>query len=547
LVSPSLLASGGKVAVILNAPEDEVVFVDLGSGAASHVKVEGGPSALAEKDGKLYVANRRSSSLSILDPATGKSKGRVALNAPPLWISAPVVGNVLYILTESPQGRIQSLDTRADKVSGSYAAMGATANLILPQSFVTASPDGRFLVIQDQHASPSVYWLSGSRLSFLQIAPPSSGPGPVIFDFSAGRIYAGAQMYSLDLRQTLGSRLGCAFTVPHPTRNVVFGVRQVESTGGYFTAQSVTVFDEEKMTSIGEIEVGDPILALLPTETTLYVVGPTRIYPVDLGGRIPADALAKPKARRVPVDLARPLPPADVKKAETLAQEAQKALEAGQVEDARKKFEESEKLDPLGGGRLGQGMILLHQRSFLEASEALRAVSSYPFRDLAWTCLAYIQMGAALTGLQRHNEAVQELWEALRLDPQSAPVFRGLGNAQAAGGWPGPAYLSWSRSLLLDSKQADLRKKCDDLIRSIARDTTGKCDRCQGTGKREVNVEEEGKQKQKITNECPLCKGCGKTWKRPCVECMGTGAQGKGTCDKCFGSGVLYEPAKGNF
>ncbi len=544
-VHPALLMSGGKHVAILDIAQEACVFVDLATGACTCVKVEGGPCSLAEKDGKVYVANARSASLTIIDSATFKPKGRVSVGAAPSWLSAPVVGNVLYVLTQNDQARIMSLDTRTDRMLPAFAQSGTNSVLMRNQRFVTASPDNRLLIVQGTHG-PNAFWISGNKLLNSEVHTASTSLGPVFVDYTGGRVYTGTRMYSLDLRGDLGGDLRCVSLVPHPSRSLVFGVYPPWNTGKYPTSSAVTLFEEEKMTKVGEIQIGDPILALLPSENTLYVLGPTRLYPVDLAPAIPEAVLSKAKPRRVPVDLNRLPAVADVKKAEALFQEGQRLAEAGNADEARKKFDASAELDPLGPGRIGPAMILVRQKSHIEAEQLLQTVARYPFREPSSTALALHLLGTTLTALQRHDHAVQLYWDSLKTDSQSALLLRGLGTAQDASGEPSAAYISWSRSLAADSRQADLRKLLEETLKRIARDTTATCDVCEGDGKMEVFVQEQGKPKQKITKECRLCKGAGKTWKRPCVDCIGQGTKGLRTsCDKCLGDGVIHEPARG--
>ena len=547
---PAILLSDGKRAAVLDYEAEECVFVTLATLTCDRVKVEAGPSCLVEKGGKVYVANRKSNSLTVIDAATMRVTGRVAVGSSPRWLAAPVLGNVVYMITEADRAWIQSLDTLTGQVLGALLDTKFNGGIYWPLSFVAVTPDNRLLYTQSPQeygpsATPHVYGINGQKITDLQVMHHESHPSAFLVDYKGARVYSGSKVYSLDLKEKISDAVPAVVTVPHPTRNVVFGIK---TTKDRFHPEEgsmvVSLFDELRMTTIGEIDIGTGVLALLPAETKLYVLGRTHLYEVDL----PAEALAKERERRVAVDLTRTPAAADVDKANGLVADAWKALDRMKFDDAKNTFEAALALDPYSDARAGLAAIPVRQKNFVPAIDVLKGLLHYPFRNNSGRSAVYAELGACYLGTNQPDNAARALQDGLLLDPKDAGLLRNMGNTQAAAGNSKLQYVCWTKSLESDPKQPELKKQLEELHQKIVKSTTGTCGSCKGDGKFETLEEFEGGIKKKIITECRQCKGVGKTWKRPCADCSATGRLVFDKyCEKCWGTGSITEPAKSNY
>jgi YVTN family beta-propeller protein len=551
---PAILLTDGKRAALLDYEAEECVFVTLATGACDRVKVEGGPSCLVEKDGKVYVANRKSNSLSVIDAAAPKVVGRVAVGASPRWLAAPVLGNVLYMITESDRAWVQSLDTKTGQMLGAMLNTQFNGGIYWSQGFVAVTPDNRLLITQGEQstspsATPQVFAINGQKITDLQVSHHDDHPSAFHVDYAGARVYAGRRVYSLDLRETIAGSVPAALCVPHPTKSIVFGIKRVGNRSYSGNGSPiVSIFDELRMTTVAEIDLGADITALLPTETTLYALGRTHLYEVPLSEVVPAEALARERERRIPVDLTKIPSDADIRKAEGLVADGWKALEGGKIDDAKKAFDSAQAADPFSNARVGLAAILVRKKEFVAAVDALKALLQYPFRNISGRSAVYVELAASYLGTNQSENATLALQEGLRLDPKDAGLLKSMGSTYAAAGNAKLQYVCWAKSLQSDPKQPELKKQLDQLLQTILKSTTGVCGFCRGDGKFETLEEIEGGTKKKIITECRQCKGGGKTWKRPCLECSGSGRlQSEKFCEKCWGSGSIVEPAKSNY
>ncbi len=478
-----------------------------------------------------------------------KAVGRIPIGAAPRALAAPVLGETLYVLTSGGDNSIQCVDVRTDRVTSPLinSDFGRPLSTHYAQG-LAVSPDNRVLMITGtEDGSPSCrpdpYILSGQKATSYYLTQLHTDHGPAyVLDLVGGRLYAGGRVYSLDLRERIGE-LPSLISVPHPTKNLIFGSKKGQRRGGL--SETLLVIDEEKLTSIAEIEIGDDIRALVPTETKIYIVGPASIYPLDLPAIVPADALAKPKARRIPVDLAKAVPEADIKKAQALNADAQRLIESGKFDEAGSKFDQAYALDPLSGAKAGQGQVLVRKKSLPEAIELLKVALNHPFRNPATRFEVYAYLGVAYGQSNQNEAAIRTFQEGLRFEPKDVLLLKNLGIAHGNAGNLALAYVAWSSCLLADPNQTDARKLLDEATKRLVAGTTARCDSCRGDGKFEAVVQEQGAAKRKIMSDCKTCKASGKTWRRPCVECQATGRKFPDNyCDKCYGRGSVPEPAK---
>lgn len=548
---PVVLLPGGRQLALLDYETEECVFVELATGACKRIKVESAPTCLIEKGGKVYVANSKSNSLSIIDAKSQAPAGRIALGSAPSWITAPVVGNVLYVVTRSNEATFLAVDTQANRVIGPLVNAAWDRPINLSYTAASVTPDNRILIAQgnESHSPscrPDVFLLNGLKCT--QVVDPrarlhTDHGGAYLFDFTGARLYTGWYAYSLDMSERIGE-FPCIYAVAHPTKGLVLGLKKGQYRVG--PSDTVVVLDEGNLTQVCEIPAGDDLVALVPVEETLYAVSATQVYPIPLSGKVPAASLSKAKARRIPVDLANPPSEADVKKAQAVLGEGQRALDGGKFEEAKKKFEAALQLDPLSNAKAGLGMLLVRQKKYSEAVDFLTPARVYPFRDPAGRSIVYNQLGIAYAEAGQTDNAIRTFQEGLRASPKDTTLLKNLGVAFGNSGKLTEAYIMWAKCLQVDSRQSDVKKMLDETLKKIAASTTAKCEICEGDGKFEAVIQEQGSRKKVIT-ECKTCKGCGKTWRRPCVDCQATGRKDYYTrCDKCW-SGYLLEPAKGTY
>ncbi len=519
--------------VLFDGGKGEVVFYELATGATTVVPVENEPRAVAERDGKLYVSNFGSQSLSVIDIASKKSTGRIALSRAPAGIA--IAKSTLYyafggksiMAVELPLGREKG--TLTDR-------KGQTLETTAIQLAVSA--DGRVLYAQgafdwQPSAVPAAFELDGLKASPLG-APAKEDHQALIVDFRGGRVYGGANVYSLDLRQVT-AKTGSNIAVPHPTLPVVLGGKPGGVT--FFEGSALLCLDEETLTPLKEVSIGRSFCFIFPTEKAVYVATNQHVYEVPTADIVPESARRKPKAVRMAE-----VKPEDVAKAESLAAEGRRLLDGGKAEAALAKFQESAKIDPLGGGQAGAGSALLALKRADDAIEHLRKASPLPLRaaDGRVTCL--VLLGRAYAQAGRHDEAIESFVGALRLGPGSAALFVDVGESFVAQKRDGLAYVAFGRALRIDGRNARAREKTAELARSIRQATAGQCPSCQGTGKREKEIEEGGKV-QKQTEKCAACDGVGRAWQRPCVECLAAGSREDGeSCRPCWGRGYELVP-----
>jgi YVTN family beta-propeller protein len=545
--APAILLSTRKHVALLDQAQEECVFYEIETGTLARVKTEAKPVNLVEKNGKVYVANNGTNSLTVIDARTLQLRGRVALGTAPLWVAAPARGDVLYFASRETNGGVQAVDTKKDTLLGPLTPKNGKGGITgWHLAFVSVSPDNRLLITQSGTGSPGcrpdLYLLDG--LHYSQLWQPgvelhTDHPGPFHPDPSGRRFYCGYRVYSSDMRQSVGSP-PCAITVPHPTLKLVFGSKK----GTYWssTSETLVLLDEDKLTVLKEIPFGDTILNLVPTDKRLLVVGPKTLYPIDLAKILPEGTVAI--SSKEPLDISQEIDPASIKKASDLIQAAQKDLDARKFDDARKKFEEADKTDPFSNGRVGLAMLLVKEEKFGEAIEYIGSLLGYPFRSDADFPILYNQMAIAFARSNQQPKAIETFQRGLQQDPRNTMLLKNLGAAYENMGEEKQAYVYLSRSLKIDPKQADAKKMLDDLSAKIRKSTTGVCPNCDGDGKFEAIIEEAGAARRKIIKTCAICKGGGRTWKRPCEECMGSGQKGYNEyCEACMGRGVVLEAA----
>ncbi len=545
--APAILLSTRRHIALLDHASEECVFYEIVTGGLTRVKTEAQPVCLVEKNGKVYVANSRSNSLSIIGVRSLLPQGRLPLGTAPLWLTAPARGNVLYFVASETNDGIHAVDTEGDRHLGPITSMDGKGRITgWHLAYVTVSPDNRLLITQTGRGSPScrpdLYHLSNGRFTRIlhkEVELHTSHPGPFHPDLNGRRMYCGYRIYSSDMRRLIGQP-PCAITVPHPSRPLVFGAKK----GAYSTSTSkiLVVLDEEKLTVLKEIPLGDTILNLVPTEKTLFVVGPKTLYPIDLSDLLP-DALADAPSRIVP-HLDRTIDRDSILKADRLVQAAQKDLDARRFAESRRTFEEADRIDPFCSARVGLGMLLVREGRHEEAIAHLEKHLGYPFRNDADLPILYNQLGIAYAQTRRLSKAIEIFRQGIQRYPRNPSLLRNLGTAYANAGNNDKAYLYLGKALAIDPALADASKMRDEILSKIRRSSTAACPVCTGNGKFELILEEEGAPLRKISTVCDTCKGRGKTWKRPCTRCMGSGDKDFYTfCESCLGRGYQLEPA----
>ncbi|HUT09112.1 MAG TPA: beta-propeller fold lactonase family protein [Thermoguttaceae bacterium] len=106
--------------------------------AASHL----GPTAVAaSQDGKsLFVANTDGKQVAVVDVASGKVSGSIAMPAEPTGLVLSPDGATLYVTCAAPKSTVCMVDVKSRKITGSIPA-GHTA------TGAAISPDGKFLYV----------------------------------------------------------------------------------------------------------------------------------------------------------------------------------------------------------------------------------------------------------------------------------------------------------------------------------------------------------------------------------------------------------------
>lgn len=306
----ALLLSGEKHLAVIDRESSEVVFVELASGKTSRVRADAGANHMIERNGKLYVANTDARTLSVIDAAAFKPLRQIQMAESPKWLTAPAFGSHIYVgMIGNSGSKIQRVNAQTDALDEPVDHGSSNQDIVglISLHMVGVTPDNRFMVTINSMADPTLYELSGASLSFSRRMGEKHWPS-FYTDFRAGRSYLGSHVYSTDLQKRLTSITNADILVPHPTKRVLFGRKcsppqphRIETNRG----TAILVLDEETFASLVEIEVGDRVLALVPTEETLYVVSDSRIYPIELKAHVSAEALSRAKPVRNDVDLAK--------------------------------------------------------------------------------------------------------------------------------------------------------------------------------------------------------------------------------------------------
>lgn len=533
---PILLSSGRHIAV-LDPAAQECVFVALEGGGITRVKTEVQPAHLVEKNGKVYVANRKSRSLTIIDAKTLKPSGKIDTIDPPCWLAAPEWGDVVYVVLADEKGWIKALDTKTQKLTTIQVA-GTKGGVTWPVGYAAVLPDNRTLYLQSPasgspSAPPRIYGIRDGAITDLLKSNHHDHPSALLVDFAGARVYSGSRAYTLDLYDAVD--LPCDLAVPHRTLSLVFG-RSDES------AEKILVLDEETLGPVTEIEFGEPVLGLVPVDRTLYVLGRTHLRAVGLENRVPAEALGKKRKPRLAAEFAKTVPDADVRKARALIDEARTAAEGGRMADARKKLDEASKLDPFSASPAFSGMILVREKKYEEAIAFLRLHKLHAYRTPAERSVAYNQLGIALGLSGQAPQAIDEFREGIQRDPDSVILLQNFGVTLANEDHAAQAWCCWARCLEISPKDADVRKLLDDLTKRLIAATSGACAWCKGTGKRTEWIEEEDGGAKKDPKSCDGCGATGKAWMKPCRSCFATGETRLGVCRACRGFGSAPAP-----
>ncbi len=525
------MTADGKWLVYWGDAKPEVVFLELATGTSTAVKVEEDPRAIAEKDGKLYVANFGGKSISIVDIAGKKVTGRIALTQAPTGVAVPKSAAVLYYAhsemhieaVELPSGKEKG--TLGDKSGGKFFTSAF---------HLAVSPDNKYLYAQltfdgSPSCKPVAYEIRG-----MTVIPLGEGAHAdhqlVWIDSKEGRVYGGKQVYSLDLRNVVG-KTGCNIAVPHPKLPVVFGGT---STGVYFfQGANLSCMKEDSLAPLKELSVGGPFNGIFPTDTTLYVTMDRKVVLVPIEEIVPAELLDKAKPPSIDTEVK----PEAIAKADSLAEEGRKLLDTGKADAALAKFEESRKLDPLGKGSPGAGAALLALKRNEDAIEAMKKSSALPLRDDASRADCFHVLGRAYVATARPDEAIDAYQQGLKTVSGRPAILFDLGECYLAQKKTALAYVAFHFAVQNDSTLAKARTRMTELAREIRKTTAGACPTCKGAGKEETEIEEGGVRK-KVTQECTRCAGCGRTWQRPCVDCNTNG------CDLCWRRGYTFVTEK---
>lgn len=543
----ALLLSSGKAFVLLDPENKECLFVDTSSLDLVRVSVDAGPVHLVEKKGKLYVACREGNSLVCIDADSRKATGKVSVGSPPLWLSSPELADEIHVLTTNGT-RIDRFDLKTGKMTGVLLQN-------IQAGFITALPDARWILTQSPQthspsAKPELYFVRKNEVKCLFLGMNGAmhvhadHDGPFFKDVTGARLYAGKDVYTLDARDRIAT-LPCYLSVPHPTANLVFGAKRPGQGPRWEPGTTILIFQEDTLGQIEEIDIGDRILALVPSEQRLFVIGETRFYVVELRDRPCAAQLAVPRTRRIPFDPSAPSKPANLAEVNRIVDEGQDLLDDGKCEEARKKFETADAKDPLGSGRAGIAMTLVREKKFNEAVDVLTPMRAYPFRNLDALLTVYTQLGIALAQSNRLDDAIRTFQWGLQIEPEDVLLLENLGVSHAQKGQPSQSFLLWSKAVKIDPKKKNLREKLETITKELMRTTAQKCPTCEGAGRHEYRIEEEGSTK-KVIRDCKTCEKTGTVWRKPCLTCSGSGRKTYyESCDLCWGGGYTHEPLKG--
>ena len=148
IAAPGLAVSGTTVYVTGLADDVRAVRSDL---SYTSIRVGSCPNAVATADGKIYVSNYCSCTITVIRASDNAVIGTIPLDASPLGIV--VSGKKLYV-AEPAAGKVQVVST---------ASAAITGTIFLPQRSVpqqtAASEDGRYVCITDSNLGV-VYILS---------------------------------------------------------------------------------------------------------------------------------------------------------------------------------------------------------------------------------------------------------------------------------------------------------------------------------------------------------------------------------------------------
>jgi len=155
----------GKHVVVANYENDSVSIIDLATSAATEVDLRPGkvdasqsghaggeyPYWVAIKGGKAYVSSQRDREVVVLDIATAKVRGRIAVGAQPNKMLLSADRSFLYVANGGAD-TVSVIDTRSDRVVEEFQVAAPSAVLPNPLGFTGAnpnslalSPDGRTL------------------------------------------------------------------------------------------------------------------------------------------------------------------------------------------------------------------------------------------------------------------------------------------------------------------------------------------------------------------------------------------------------------------
>jgi YVTN family beta-propeller protein len=157
----------GKHVVVANYENDSVSIIDLATSAATEVDLRPGkvdasqsghaggayPYWVAIQGGKAYVSSQRDREVVVLDVATAKVRGRIAVGAQPNKMLLSPDRSFLYVANGGAD-TVSVIDTRSDRVVEEFQVAAPRAVLPNPLGFTGAtpnslalSPDGRTLYV----------------------------------------------------------------------------------------------------------------------------------------------------------------------------------------------------------------------------------------------------------------------------------------------------------------------------------------------------------------------------------------------------------------
>ncbi len=535
LYQTPVLTSDEKYVAIADRRNGELLLISTEDLGVSIVKVEAYPQAILERDGKLFVANRDSSSISIVDPAQKKVTGRIQLTVKPTSITGPAAQPLLYVGSEK-EG-IAIVDYRTGKEMGAIVVAASNSK---PRSstWVTVTPDNAYLYIQGDldHSPtcvPELWFLDGNKITYGGFYHHEDHQ-PLIVSYASNRVYGGRQVYTLDLRDQ-PIKLGCGRVSPHPKAPVLFGVPGIRQ-------GMVQGFDEETAAPFMRVVTGEAVHSLVAGMRDVFCFSATRVMKVPAASLAPADALEKSRRVRLALDPAKPPSKDAIAKAESLGSEAGSLLRGGNAAGARAKYEDSVKADALGPGHVGIGASLLAAGKHQDCIDYMREVRAFPYRKRDTAVEAFRVLAQAYAHFdERRDEATTTVENGIILAPKDARILEAGGQIQRRYKNLPRAYVLFARAIEADGRA----KKEFGEVESEMRKAATPCPNCEGKGKFERVVQEEGKPNKKITVKCDACDGCGKAWRKPCLACCGIGRVQYGdACEKCWGAGAVLAPGK---